>query len=101
MNEDPPAYTPAPIDTSGVTLTEDIVALTELLACNAHEVWARGRMAEGWHYGAKRDDLHREHPSLVPYDQLSESEKEYDRATAMQTLRAIISLGYRITKSGK
>lgn len=91
-------YAPAPIDTSGVVLGDDIRALTELLARNAHEVWAQGRMAEGWRYGAQRNDRHREHPSLVPYDQLSESEKEYDRATAMETLKAIISLGYRIEK---
>lgn len=99
MKKDQPAYTPAPIDTSSVALPDDIHALTELLARNAHEVWAQGRLAEGWRYGAERNDMQREHPSLVPYEQLSESEKEYDRATAMETLKAIVFLGYRITKS--
>src|SRR2546423_776592 len=71
-------YCPVPLDTSHVCLTEDIRELTELLAKNTHEVWARQRLAEGWRYGPCRDDGRKEHPSLVPYDQLCESEKEYD-----------------------
>jgi hypothetical protein len=70
--------------------------LTELLAKNAHENWARQRMDDGWKYGPKRDDARKEHPSLIPYEDLSESEKEYDRLTAMETLKTILALGYRI-----
>lgn len=91
-------YTPAPIDTSRVILGQDLLALTELLARNAHEVWARQRLADGWRHGPRRDDAAREHPGLVPYDQLPEAEKEYDRHTAMETLKAITALGYRIEK---
>ena len=90
------SYKPEPIDTTGVKLSDDIVELTELLAKNAHDIWARQRMAEGWRYGPERSDARKEHPSLLPYEELPESEKEYDRNAAMQTLKAIIALGYRI-----
>jgi hypothetical protein len=90
------AYQPEPMDTSAVQLTADLLELTELLARNAHETWARQRLADGWRYGSQRDDARKEHPCLVPYELLPESEKEYDRQTAMGTLKAIIALGYRI-----
>lgn len=91
-------YQPAPIDTSRIVLTDEVRELTELLARNTHDVWAQQRMAEGWRWGPQRDDDLKEHPSLVPYEQLSESEKDYDRNTAMETLKAISALGYRIAK---
>lgn len=89
-------YQPKPIDTSSVTLPEDLLALTERLAENAHDIWARQRIAEGWTYGPNRDDAAKKHPDLVPYCQLPEPEKEYDRNAAMETLKAIVALGYRI-----
>jgi len=92
-------YQPAPIEISHVTLPPAIRALTEKLAENAHDLWALQRMGEGWTYGSKRDDYRKQHPCLVPYDQLPESEKEYDRIMAMKTLKAILALGYRIEKS--
>jgi hypothetical protein len=91
-------YKPAPRDTSSVRLPRDIAELTELLARNTHENWAKQRMAEGWRRGPRRDDEKKEHPSLVPYEELSESEKEYDRTTAMETVKTILALGYRIEK---
>ena len=92
-------YEPRPIDTSRVELDQELQQLTERLAENAHDHWARRRMAEGWSFGTVRDDAARKHPNLVPYDQLTEAEKEYDRETAMQTLRAMIALGWRIERS--
>jgi ryanodine receptor 2 len=92
------SYTPRPIDTSKVALTPDIQALTERLAEHAHDIWAAQRLAQGWTHGPQRDDAAKRHPCLVPYADLPESEKEYDRAAALQTLKAIIALGYRITK---
>lgn len=91
-------YTPNPIDTSDVILSDDLLALTEKLASNTHDVWAAGRITEGWKYGSKRDDSKKETPCLVPYKELAESEKEYDRNTALETLRLIIKLGYKIEK---
>ena len=92
-------YQPTPIDTADVVLSADIVELGELIAKNTHDVWAAGRIAQGWTYGDMRDDLKKETPCLVPYEALSESEKEYDRNTAMETLKLMIKLGYTITKS--
>jgi hypothetical protein len=91
-------YQPKPIDTSAVTLDKDVLELRERLAENTHDTWAKGRMAEGWTYGPQRDEQARKHPCLVPYADLPESEKEYDRQTAVGALKAIIALGYRIEK---
>jgi ryanodine receptor 2 len=92
------SYIPKPIDTSGVSLTPDIVELTEQLAANAHDHWAKQRMSEGWRFGPNRDDTKKEHPCLIPYNELPDSEKEYDRKSAMETIKSIQALGYRIVK---
>ena len=92
------SYTPQPIDTSNVKLSADLLELTELLARNTHEVWAAQRLAQGWKYGAERNDAEKLHPCLVPYEDLPESEKEYDRSTAMETLKVIKKLGFKIEK---
>lgn len=91
-------YKPAPIDTSLVQLNQDILELTEFLAKNAHDIWSTQRMADGWVYGAERNDAKKEHPCLIEYELLPDSEKEYDRKTAMETLKGIIALGYKIEK---
>jgi hypothetical protein len=93
------SYQPAPLDTSDVVLTTEIGELMELLARHVHDVWARQRLADGWRYGTERNDSRKEHPGLRPYEQLSDVEKEYDRKTAAETLKAIIVLGYRIEKA--
>ncbi len=91
-------YTPKPIDTSEIELTDDILELCELISKNTHEVWSAGRIKDGWSYGEQRDDAKRLHPCLIPYEELPESEKEYDRNTSIETLKLIIKLGYKITK---
>ena len=90
-------YKPKPVDTSDVQLTDDIVSLSEKLAKNTHEIWAAQRIAEGWVYGEQRDDVAKTHPCLVPYEELPEEEKEYDRNTSLGTLKTMIKLGYSIT----
>ena len=92
------SYEPIPIDTSDIKLSEDLLALTERLAENAHDNWAKQRLADGWTYGSQRDDAAKTHPDLVPYSDLPESEKEYDRKTAMETLKAMVELGYDIKR---
>lgn len=89
-------YTPQPIDTSGVELSPEITELIERLAEHNHDVWARQRITDGWRYGPQRNDDRKEHPCLAPYEELPESEKEYDRQTAREVLKAIVALGYRI-----
>jgi hypothetical protein len=96
MVESARPYQPAPLDTGGVTLPPDLAALAERLAEHVHDLWAIGRLAEGWRHGPARDDTAKTHPGLVPYDDLSESEKDFDRRTALGTLQAILALGYRI-----
>ncbi|MGD0363081.1 MAG: RyR domain-containing protein [Bryobacteraceae bacterium] len=91
-------YTPQTIDTSGVRLSADLEELVERLAENTHDHWARQRLGEGWRYGPRRNDGAKEHPDLVPYRDLPESEKEYDRKTSMETLKAVVALGYQITQ---
>ena len=90
-------YKPNPINTSDVVLPDELLALTEKIAENVHEVWAAGRIAEGWTYGEKKDTEKKVTPCLVPYDELPESEKEYDRNTALETIKLIIKVGYRIS----
>ena len=94
-------YIPNPIDTSDVKLPQFLVELTEELAKNTHENWAKGRIQEGWVYGPGRDEKVKETPCLVPYDELPESEKEYDRNTSMETVKLILKLGYTIQKEGE
>jgi ryanodine receptor 2 len=89
-------YEPKPIDTAAIVLPVGIEALVESLAEHAHDVWARGRIAEGWTWGSQRDDNAKKHPCLIPYAKLPESEKEYDRRAAIESLKAIVALGYRI-----
>lgn len=91
-------YTPQPIDVSRIELPEELQSLTEALARNVHEVWAATRLAQGWRYGAERNDARKEHPCLIPYDELSEEERTYDRKTALETLKLIEYLGFEIRK---
>lgn len=91
-------YKPNPIDTSKVELPDDLLELTEKIAENVHENWSVGRIADGWTYGETRDDDKKTTPCLVPYSELSDSEKEFDRVTALQTLKLIVALGYKISK---
>lgn len=90
-------YKPTPIETSTVQLPKDLLALTEKLAENAHDLWAAQRIRDGWTLGEKRDDAAKKHPCLVPYNELPESEKQYDREMSMKTLKAIVALGYKIS----
>ncbi len=91
-------YKPKPIDTSKIELPEELLELTEKIAENVHENWSAGRMSEVWTYGEKRDDAKKTNPCLVPYSELADSEKEYDRNTALETLKLIVALGYEIKK---
>ena len=68
-------YIPKPLDTSDVVLPDGLEELTESLSKNVHEVWAAGRIAAGWKYGPVRDEIKKEHPCLIPYEELTEEEK--------------------------
>lgn len=91
-------YVPEPVDTSDVQLPVELDELVEKIAKNVHDVWAQNRLDEGWVYGEQRNDTLKTHPCLIPYEELPEVEKEYDRNTAFGTLRLISKLGFKITK---
>lgn len=91
-------YNPSPIETNDIILPNELNELAELIAKNVHEVWSAGRLADGWTYGEERNDALRQHPCLVPYEELSEEEKEYDRHTSQETLKMIVKLGWKIVK---
>ena len=91
-------YTPNPIDTSDVILPEELTKLAELIAENVHEVWARNRIAQGWTLGDVRDDELKQHPCLIPYVDLTEDEKHFDREAAFETIKFIKKLGFNIIK---
>ncbi len=91
-------YVPQPMDTSDIHLPEELNLLIEAMAKNVHEVWAQSRMEQGWTYGAERNDALKHHPCLIPYEELPEVEKAYDRDTALGTLKLISKLGFKISK---
>ncbi|MDY2698663.1 MAG: RyR domain-containing protein [Lachnospiraceae bacterium] len=91
-------YKPKPIDTKDIILPTELNNLIEEMSKNVHEVWAETRSSQGWTYGEERNDAEKKHPCLVPYEELSEEEKEYDRNTSLETLKLIIKLGFKITK---
>lgn len=93
-------YIPKPIDTSKISLAPELQELTEEMARNVHEVWSQTRINDGWTYGPERNDAQKKHPCLVPYDELPESEKEYDRNTSQETLKLILKLGFEINRKG-
>ena len=91
-------YIPQPIDTNSVELPKELNPLVEQMAKNVHEVWAKTRIAQGWTFGSERNDAEKKHPCLVPYEELPEEEKVYDRNTSIETLKFIVSNGYEIRK---
>src|SRR5215813_7784116 len=78
-------YQPKPLSTDHVILDDDLLKLVELLAENAHDIWASQRLDDGWRFGPERCDVSRHHPCLVPYAHLPETEKEYDRNAVVGT----------------
>ena len=91
-------YEPQPINLDSIQLTDDLLELREAIAENAHEVWASARIKEGWTYGRERDDANKKHPDLIPYSALPDSEKEYDRLMALDTIKLVKKLGFEIVK---
>jgi RyR domain-containing protein len=101
MSSSSSAYNPSPIDTNSISLPLELLELIELLAKDAHDVWAQMRIRAGWRYGDSRNDVEKLTPCLVSYEQLPDSEREYDRVLVRHTIGAIIALGYRIEKNSR
>ncbi|WP_417096740.1 RyR domain-containing protein [Leyella stercorea] len=94
-------YKPNPVDTKSVDLPEGLKPLVEEMSKNVHEVWAATRISQGWTYGKERNDEKKKHPCLMPYEELSEEEKEYDRNTSIETIKLILKLGFKITRDSQ
>ena len=91
-------YKPTPVDTQCIELPEELNSLVEEMSKNVHEVWAQTRITQGWTYGEERNDAEKKHTCLVPYEELSEDEKTYDRNTSVETIKLILKLGFKISK---
>lgn len=91
-------YKPKPIDTKDIVLPTELNNLIEEMSKNVHEVWTETRISQGWTYGEERNDAEKKHPCLVPYEELSEEEKEYDRNTSIETIKLILKLGFKISR---
>lgn len=92
-------YKPKPIPVEHIALSDEILELVELLAENAHDIWASERLRDGWTFGPERDDTERRHPCLVPYAQLSDRDRDYDRTMVIGSIRAILALGFNISRT--
>ena len=90
-------YIPQPVDTNDVVLPEELNQLAEQMAKNVHEIWSQTRISQGWIYGPERNDSEKKHPCLVPYEELPEEEKLYDRNTSTETLKFILKAGFDIS----
>lgn len=91
-------YIPNPVDTRDIPLPAELESLVEEMSKNVHEVWSRTRIEQGWTYGKERNDALKQHPCLVPYEDLPEEEKVYDRNSSVETLKLIMKLGFKISK---
>ena len=94
-------YKPNPIDTTDIVIPAEISELVDSLAINTHDNWAQNRITSGWKYGEERNDVLKETPCLVKYEELPEEEKIYDRVTVEETIKVILKLGYKIIKECK
>lgn len=79
-------------------IDENVDSFINFKPFNYYEVWAQSRLNEGWRYGEERNDALKYHPCLIPYEELPEVEKDYDRNTALGTLKLISKLGFKIVK---
>ena len=92
-------YIPQPLDLSVVPpLPRHLEMLVDLLAKNAHDVWARSRIAEGWTHGKAKDGDKKRNPLLVPYEKLSDEVKDSNRATALESVRTLIAYGFTLVQ---
>ncbi|XP_029705793.1 ryanodine receptor 3 isoform X10 [Takifugu rubripes] len=89
-------YKPAPLDLSDVKLTGGQEVLVDKLAENAHNVWAKDRIKQGWTYGIQQDVKSRRNPRLVPYALLDERTKKSNRDSLREAIRTLVGYGYDI-----
>lgn len=59
-------------------------------------VWAKSKIDEGWKYGAKKDEKNKIHPDLIPFFELNEDGRKYNKDSVSDTLKVILALGWRM-----
>ncbi|XP_018522000.1 ryanodine receptor 2 isoform X6 [Lates calcarifer] len=89
-------YKPAPLDLSHIKLTSTQEAMVDKLAENAHNVWARDRIHQGWTYGIQQDVKNRRNPRLVPYTLLDERTKKSNKDSLREAVRTLLGYGYNL-----
>uniref|UniRef100_A0AAX7TRD1 Ryanodine receptor 3 n=1 Tax=Astatotilapia calliptera TaxID=8154 RepID=A0AAX7TRD1_ASTCA len=89
-------YKPAPLELSDVRLNAGQEVLVDKLAENAHNVWAKDRIKQGWTYGIQQDLKSRRNPRLVPYALLDERTKKSNRDSLREAIRTMVGYGYEI-----
>ncbi|XP_030255117.1 ryanodine receptor 2 isoform X5 [Sparus aurata] len=89
-------YKPAPLDLSHIKLTSTQEAMVDKLAENAHNVWARDRIRQGWTYGIQQDVKNRRNPRLVPYVLLDERTKKSNKDSLREAVRTLLGYGYNL-----
>ncbi|XP_059411475.1 ryanodine receptor 3 isoform X2 [Carassius carassius] len=89
-------YKPSPLDLSDVKLSAGQELLVDKLAENAHNVWAKDRIKQGWTYGIQQDVKNKRNPRLVPYALLDERTKKSNRDSLREAIRTLIGYGYNV-----
>uniref|UniRef100_A0ABM5FAI2 Ryanodine receptor 3 n=1 Tax=Pogona vitticeps TaxID=103695 RepID=A0ABM5FAI2_9SAUR len=89
-------FIPSPIDTSQIALPLHLEKIRDKLAENIHELWGMNKIELGWTYGKVRDDNKRQHPCLVEFLKLPETEKNYNLQMSTETLKTLLALGCHI-----
>uniref|UniRef100_A0A6I8P2E1 Ryanodine receptor 2 n=1 Tax=Ornithorhynchus anatinus TaxID=9258 RepID=A0A6I8P2E1_ORNAN len=89
-------YKPAPMDLSFIKLTASQEAMVDKLAENAHNVWARDRIRQGWTYGIQQDVKNRRNPRLVPYALLDDRTKKSNKDSLREAVRTLLGYGYNL-----
>uniref|UniRef100_A0A8C0VJV4 Ryanodine receptor 2 n=1 Tax=Cyanistes caeruleus TaxID=156563 RepID=A0A8C0VJV4_CYACU len=89
-------YKPAPMDLSFIKLTPSQEAMVDKLAENAHNVWARDRIRQGWTYGIQQDVKNRRNPRLVPYALLDDRTKKSNKDSLREAVRTLLGYGYHL-----
>ncbi|XP_056666198.1 ryanodine receptor 3 isoform X3 [Monodelphis domestica] len=90
------SFIPCPIDTSQIVLPPHLEKIRDRLAENIHELWGMNKIELGWTFGKIRDDNKRQHPCLVEFSKLPETEKNYNLQMSTETLKTLLALGCHI-----
>ncbi|KAM9788016.1 ryanodine receptor 3-like isoform 3-T3 [Syngnathus typhle] len=92
------SFIPTPVETSQIVMPPHLEKVRDKLAENIHELWGMNKIELGWSYGKIRDDNKRQHPCLVDFSKLPETEKNYNLQTSTETLKTLLALGCRVVQ---